>query len=129
MCEQKFFRCKQCGNLVGLLNDGGVPMICCGEPMEELRPNTVEASTEKHIPVVSVNDCVIQAKIGSIPHPMTEEHHIEFIYLQTEEGGQKRCLKIGSEAQAKFTVMDDKPLEVFAYCNLHGLWKAEVPCD
>lgn len=129
MCEQKFFRCKHCGNLVGLLKDGGVPMICCGEAMEELQPNTVEAATEKHIPVVSVNDCVVHSKIGSVPHPMTEEHHIEFIYLQTENGGQKKCLNIGTKAQAMFTVMEDKPLEVFAFCNLHGLWKADVPCS
>lgn len=129
MSKQKFFRCKQCGNLVGLIKDGGVPMICCGEPMEELQPNTVEASTEKHIPVVNVEECTVHTKIGSLPHPMTEEHHIEFIYLQTQKGGQKKCLEIGAEAQASFAVVEDKALEVFAYCNLHGLWKAEIPCD
>lgn len=128
MCEQKFFRCKQCGNLVGLINNAGVPMICCGEPMEELHPNTTEAATEKHIPAVSVNGRLVHAKVGSVPHPMTEEHHIEFIYLQTENGGQRQCLKVGSEAQAMFAVLQDKPLEVFCYCNLHGLWKAEIPC-
>lgn len=126
MQKQKFFRCKHCGNLVGLIKDAGVPMICCGEPMEELCPNTVEASTEKHIPTISVNGDSVQAKVGSVPHPMTEEHHIEFIYLQTEKGGQKKCLDIGEEAQAMFAVIEDKPLEVFAYCNLHGLWKMEI---
>lgn len=128
MCEQKFFRCKHCGNLVGLINNAGVPMICCGEPMEELVPNTVEAATEKHIPEVSVRERLVHAKVGSVAHPMTEEHHIQFIYLQTENGGQRRCLKVGSEAVAMFAVLDDKPLEVFAYCNLHGLWKVTVPC-
>lgn len=128
MHEQKFFRCKHCGNLVGLINNAGVPMICCGEPMAELIPNTVEAAVEKHLPEVSVKERLVHAKIGSVAHPMTEEHHIEFIYLQTKNGGQRRCLKVGSTAAAMFAVLDDKPLEVFAYCNLHGLWKVDVPC-
>lgn len=129
MCEQKFFRCKHCGNFVGLINNAGVPMTCCGEPMEELIPNTVEASTEKHVPEVSTSGRLVHAKIGSVDHPMTEEHHIEFIYLQTENGGQRRCMKLGKEAAAMFAVLEDTPLEVFAYCNLHGLWKADVLCD
>lgn len=129
MSKQKFFRCKHCGNLVGMIEDGNVPIICCGEPMEELQPNTVEAATEKHIPEVSRNGRLVHAKIGSVPHPMTEEHHISFIYLQTENGGQRRTLKVGEEADAMFAVLEDKPLEVFAYCNLHGLWRADIPCD
>lgn len=129
MNEQKFFRCKHCGNLIGLINNGGVPMICCGEPMEQLLPNTVEAATEKHIPEVSASGRLVHAKVGSVPHPMTAEHHIEFIYLQTEHGGQKRKLEIGAEASAMFAVLEDHPVEVFAYCNLHGLWKAPVSCD
>lgn len=129
MKEQKFFRCKHCGNLVGMIDDGGVPMICCGEPMQELLPNTVEAATEKHIPEVSAHGRLVHAKVGSVPHPMTEEHHISFIYLQTENGGQKRALEVGSEAQAMFAVIEDEPVQVFAYCNLHGLWKAPMPCE
>lgn len=129
MCEQKFFRCKHCGNLVGLIHNGEVPMICCGDTMEELIPNTVEAATEKHIPAVSVNGRLVHAQVGSVVHPMTEEHHIEFIYLQTENGGQRRCLKVGSAPDAMFAVLEDKPLEVYAYCNIHGLWKVAVPCD
>lgn len=129
MSEQKFFRCKHCAKLVNIINDSEVQMICCGEPMEELRPNTVEAATEKHIPEVSMNGRLVHAKVGSAPHPMTEEHHIEFIHLQTENGGQMRRLKVGSEAHAMFAVLEDKPLEAFAYCNLHGLWKVKVPCD
>lgn len=129
MREQKFFRCKQCGNLIGLINDGGMPIICCGEPMEELLPNTVEAATEKHIPEVSVKERLVHAKIGSVAHPMTEEHHIDFIYLLTENGGQIKRLKVGTEAAAIFAVLNDKPLAVYAYCNLHGLWKVDVTCD
>lgn len=104
-------------------------MVCCGEPMEELRPNTVDAATEKHLPEVGVNSRLVHAKIGSVPHPMTEEHHIEFIYLQTENGGQMRRLQVGAEAQSMFAVLEDKPVAVFSYCNLHGLWKLEIPCN
>lgn len=129
MKEQKFFRCSHCGNLVGLINNAGVPLICCGEPMEELIPNTVEAASEKHIPEVSSHGRLVHAKVGSVPHPMTEEHHIEFVYLQTERGGQRRSFTPPEAAEAMFVLDNDKPLEVFAYCNLHGLWKADVPCD
>lgn len=129
MKEQKFFRCKHCGNLTALINDGGVPMICCGEPMELLLANTVEAATEKHIPEVSVNGRLVHAKVGSVTHPMTPEHHIEFISLQTKNGEQRKALEVGTDPAAIFAVLEDKPLEVYAYCNLHGLWKAPVPCD
>lgn len=129
MNEQKFFKCNHCGNLIGLINNGGVPMICCGEPMEELIPNTVDAATEKHLPEISVNGRLVHVKIGSVAHPMTEEHHISFIYLQTANGGQRRSLKIDTQATAMFAVLEDQPLEVFAYCNLHGLWKTTVPCS
>lgn len=127
MCEeQKFFICKHCKNLVGMIKDAGVSMICCGEPMEELVPNTTEAATEKHIPVVTVTDNTVVVEIGSIAHPMTEEHHIAWVYLQTEKGGQRKCLAVGAAPQVTFVLEDDKAVSAFAYCNLHGLWKAEI---
>ena len=112
--------------MVGLINDGGVPMICCGEKMIELMPNTVEASTEKHLPAVTVSGGNIGVQIGSAPHPMEKEHHITFIFVETEHGGQRKTLKVGEEPKASFAFSDDKPLAVYAYCNLHGLWKTEV---
>jgi len=126
MCEQKFFRCKHCGNLLGLIDNKGVPLVCCGEKMEELIPNTVDAAVEKHLPVVTVDGNIISVEVGSVPHPMTEEHHIEFIYVQTKNGGQRKCLKIDSPAKASFAFVDDEPIEVFEYCNLHGLWKVNI---
>ena len=122
----RFFRCKHCGNFIGLINNAGVPMICCGEEMEELIPNTVEASKEKHIPDVSIEGDVLTVKVGEVIHPSTEEHHIEFIYVQTEKGGQRKSIEIGQEPVAKFAIIDDNPLEVFAYCNIHGLWKKSL---
>lgn len=126
MREQKFFRCKHCGNMVGVLNDSGVPMICCGEPMQLLVPNTVEASAEKHIPAVTVDGDMVTVQIGSVAHPMVEEHHIEFIYLMTETGAYNKRLKAGDEPTAKFNLSGDKLLAVYEYCNLHGLWKIEL---
>ncbi|MFZ2538334.1 MAG: desulfoferrodoxin family protein [Oscillospiraceae bacterium] len=122
MCEQKFFRCTHCGNLIGLINNAGIPLICCGEKMQELVANTTQASTEKHLPEVTVSGDTVTVQIGSVIHPMLEEHHIEFIYLQTENGGQRKSLKVGEEPVAVFKVVDDKPIAVFEYCNLHGLW-------
>ena len=86
---QKFFTCKHCGNFVGLIYDGQVPMICCGEKMQEVEPNTAEASTEKHLPVVTVNGENVNVKIGSAPHPMGEDHYIQWVYVETDRGAQK----------------------------------------
>ncbi|MEG1547138.1 MAG: desulfoferrodoxin family protein [Clostridia bacterium] len=123
---QKFYICKHCGNLVGMINNSGVPIICCGEPMSELVPNTTDASVEKHVPVVGVNGGVITVEIGSAAHPMTEEHHIEWVYLQTSTGGQRKALKPGEAPKATFAITDEVPQAVFAYCNLHGLWKKDI---
>ena len=94
--------------------------------MTELTPNTVEASVEKHLPAVTVSDNSIIAQIGSTPHPMAEAHHIAFIYVETERGGQRKSLEIGEDPKLVFHFADDKPVAVYAYCNLHGLWKTEL---
>ena len=125
--EQKFFHCKHCGNLVGLIFNAGVQMICCGEPMEELVANTAEAAHEKHLPVYVREGNEIKVSVGSAPHPMTEEHHIEWVYIQTTRGGQRKSLNIGEKPEMSFCVTDgDEPIAVFAYCNLHGLWKTDI---
>lgn len=127
MQETKFLICKTCGNIVGVIEDGSVPMVCCGKPMEELKANTTDAVVEKHVPVVTVNGQEINVTVGSVEHPMTEQHLITWIYLQTEKGGQRKALSAVDAPKAKFLVTeDDKPLAVYAYCNLHGLWKAEL---
>ncbi len=123
---QKFFVCEHCGNFVGLIYDGQVPMICCGEKMKEVEPNTVEASAEKHLPVVTVNGEDVNVKIGSAAHPMSEDHYIQWVYVETERGGQRKGFKPGETPELNFKVVDDKPVAVFAYCNLHGLWKTQL---
>ncbi len=124
MSEQKFYFCEKCGNLAGKVIDSGVPLVCCGEEMIELVANTVDASKEKHVPVVEVDGNIVSVKVGSDPHPMVPVHYIPFIYLQTDKGGQRKNLKPGDEPAVKFAICkDEKPLAVFEYCNLHGLWK------
>lgn len=127
MCDNnKFYICEHCGNLVGMIHDSGVPMMCCGQKMTPLKAGVVEASQEKHIPVVSVSGNTVSVTVGSVAHPMAEEHSILWIYLQTDRGGQRKCLAVGAPAEATFALTDEKPLAVYAYCNLHGLWKAEI---
>lgn len=128
MCiKGKFFICKTCGNLVGMINSSGAKMICCSKEMEELVPNTVDASQEKHVPVIEIEGSKVTVKVGSVTHPMVEEHFIQWIYLVTEQGAQRKCLQPGQEPQAVFALAEgDKVLGAFEYCNLHGLWKKEV---
>ena len=127
MCDNnKFYICEHCGNIIGMINDAGVPMMCCGRKMTKLEPGTVEASHEKHIPVVSVDGNTVNVVIGEVEHPMIEEHSILWVYLQTDKGGQRKCLEVGAAPKVSFALTDDKPVAVYAYCNLHGLWKAEI---
>jgi len=127
MCgEQRFFICEHCGNMIGLISDQGVPLVCCGAKMKELIPNTAEASVEKHLPAVTVSGDSISVQIGSAPHPMEEAHSINFVYVETTHGGQRKCLHVGETPALSFSFSDDKPVAVYAYCNLHGLWKTVI---
>ena len=101
-------------------------MMCCGQKMTKLEAGVVEASHEKHIPVVSVDENVVNVVVGEVEHPMAEEHSILWVYLQTDRGGQRKNLKVGEAPVVSFAIKDEKPLAVYAYCNLHGLWKAEI---
>ena len=123
--EQRFLKCKHCGNIVAVVKDNKCVITCCGEPMQELIPGVVEASKEKHIPVYHVEGNVVSVEVGSVTHPMQEEHYIEWISIHTKQGNQRKCLKPNDKPEAKFALSDgDEVLSVYAYCNLHGLWKA-----
>jgi superoxide reductase len=124
--KEKFLICEACGNLIGRIHDSGVEMLCCGQPMEELAANSTDAASEKHVPAVAYNGGVIQVKVGEAEHPMTEEHHITWVYLETERGGQRKRLKPGEKPELSFSLSDDKALAVYAYCNKHKLWKATL---
>ena len=127
MKELKFYVCSHCGNLVEMVHSSGVPMICCGEAMKELVPNTVDAAGEKHKPVVTVEGSTVTVVVGSVAHPMTDAHLIQWVVLETEQGVQRKELAANAEPKAVFTVAEgDKVVAAYAYCNLHDLWKTEV---
>ena len=126
MAEVKFYRCNHCGNIVAVVKDGGVTPSCCGEPMELLVAGSTDAATEKHVPVVTKDGNHIVVTVGEVAHPMAPEHYIEWFALATDG---KLCLKHlapGDEPTTKFGACCSAGGTVFAYCNLHGLWKAEV---
>ena len=121
----KFYKCNHCGNVIVKVVDAGVPVVCCGEKMVELVPNTVDASGEKHLPVVTVLDNnYIKVEVGSVHHPMLPEHHISFVYVETENGGIQVNLK--DKPEAVVYLGEEKAVAVYEYCNLHGLWKTEL---
>ena len=123
--EIKFLKCNRCGNIVAVVKESGVKIQCCGSAMEEIIPGTVEASKEKHIPVYSVNGNEVTVRVGSVDHPMQDVHYIEWVMLQTKFGNQRRVLKPNDAPEVKFALLDnDEVVAVYAYCNLHGLWKA-----
>ena len=128
MTKSRFYICEHCGNVIGMIHDAGVPVVCCGQKMTRLEPGTVEASVEKHLPVVTVSEDgkTVTANVGSVTHPMTPEHSITWVYLETDKGGQRKALNPGEEPTVTFALADEKPIAVYAYCNLHGLWKTEV---
>ncbi len=126
MATQKFFLCKHCKNLIGMVDNKGVPIKCCGETMVELIPNTVDAAGEKHIPVVKVEADCVSVDVGSVTHPSEENHYIDFIYLETENGGQRKKIGAGKTPTASFKLVNDAPIAVYGYCNLHGLWKTDI---
>lgn len=123
--ELKFYICPHCGNIITKMHDSGVPVICCGEVMEEIVPGTIDASVEKHVPVAEINNDVVVIKVGSEPHPMIEEHHIVWIVIETMDGFQVKYLDKLGVAEATFKT-DEKVIRVYEYCNLHGLWKLEI---
>lgn len=126
MSESRFHICRHCGNLVGMIHDVGVPMMCCGQKMTQLEPKTGESGGEKHKPVMSGTGKTVTVSVGSAAHPMTDEHSIAWVYLQTDRGGQRKCLAAGGMPEVSFALKDEKPVAAYAYCNLHGLWKTEL---
>ena len=126
MSDVKFLVCEKCGNLVGVINASGAPVSCCGAPMKVLEAGVTDAAAEKHVPVVTVEGDTVKVNVGAAAHPMTEAHSILWVYLKTDKGGHRKNLAPGEEPQVCFALCGEKPLEVYAYCNLHGLWKVEV---
>lgn len=123
--ELKFYRCSHCGKIIAVVKESGVPVMCCGQKMEEITPGTTDAAVEKHVPVYSVEANTVKVCVGEVNHPMLEEHYIEFIAVETQNGYQIKYLKAGDEPKAEFALVEGEEIKaVYAYCNLHSLWKA-----
>lgn len=119
----EFYRCELCGNMVALIKKGGGTLVCCGQNMTKLEANSTDAATEKHVPVVAKEDGKLKVSVGATLHPMLPEHHIEWIALVTGDKVELKYLKPGEEPKAEFEEVASG--SVYAYCNLHGLWKAD----
>lgn len=123
-----FLTCDQCKNVVSVIcASADAHFSCCGQDLHEMEPNTSEGAGEKHIPVVEQSGNQITVKVGSVAHPMTEEHSISWVYLETAKGGQLAYLEPSQEPTAYFAVAQgDTPIAAYAHCNLHGFWKTEI---
>ncbi len=123
--DMKFYKCAHCGQIVAMVEDRPCPVKCCGEPMEEIIPGTSDGALEKHVPVWSVDGNIVNVTVGSVEHPMLDEHYIQWIAIQTRRGNQRAALKPGDAPKAQFALLEgDEVLAVYEYCNLHGLFKA-----
>lgn len=124
--EMKFYKCRHCGQMIAVVKQTGVPVICCGEPMEEIIAGTSDASVEKHVPAFEVRGNIVYVTVGAVEHPMLDAHYIEWIALRTKQGNQRKALKPGDAPKAEFAICEGDEVEaVYAYCNLHSLWMAE----
>lgn len=127
MKEVKFYRCNHCGNIIEKIIDSKVPVVCCGEKMVELIPNTSDGAGEKHVPVVEINGNNVVVKVGEVDHPMIPAHYIQWIYVVTTNGIMRKDLTSDHAPKAEFVLEEnEKVLEVYEYCNLHGLWKTTL---
>ena len=123
--RNEVYKCTHCGNIVEVLNGGKAPLICCGEPMKLLREGQTDGASEKHVPVIEKTENGYKVSVGSVAHPMTEEHWIEWIELIADGISYKKFLNPGEAPVAEFCVKADKVI-AREFCNLHGLWKAEA---
>ena len=120
----KFFRCEKCGRIVCLIKDAATEMSCCGTEMKRLAVGTGDGALEKHVPVCSFENGIVWVRVGSLEHPMDESHHIAWIVLETKSGYQLKYLKPCCYPEAQFALIpNDEVVHVYAYCNLHGLWR------
>ena len=117
------YKCEICGNIVEMLHEGAGQLVCCGEPMKLFEAKTGDEGMEKHVPVVVMVDQGMKVKVGDVPHPMLDEHHIEWIEVIVDSRTHRKFLKPGDPPEAKFWITGDN-VTVRAYCNIHGLWKS-----
>ena len=123
--EIKFFKCLRCGQIVAKVKETGAKLVCCGQDMVELIPNTTDAANEKHVPVIHQDGNKVVVSVGSVAHPMQDVHYIEWILLATNKGNQRHTLKPNEAPETTFALTEgEEVIAAYAYCNLHGLWKS-----
>ena len=121
----EIYKCDLCGNIVEIVHEGGGELVCCGQPMNLIKENTVDAAKEKHVPVIERTDKGVKVKVGSVEHPMEDKHFIEWIQVIVGDKTQRKFLKPGDKPEAEFCICSEgKQVSAREYCNLHGLWKA-----
>ena len=120
----EFFKCRHCGNIIAYVQKSGVKVVCCGEEMQKITENTTDGAAEKHVPVIIRNGGKVEVNVGSVDHPMLDNHYIEFIVVEYTDGFRIKYLNPGDAPHAEFEA--DGAVAVYEYCNLHGLWKAEA---
>ena len=127
MSKERFYACSECGAIIGAISEIKGSILCGDKELKPLIPNTTDAAGEKHLPVVEIEGNKVTVKVGSVEHPMTAEHSIQWIYLETKKGGQRRALTPEDTPYAEFLLTEgDEAVAVYEYCNLHGLWKTEI---
>ncbi len=119
----EIYKCRTCGNIVEVVHAGAGDLVCCGQPMQLQKANTVDAAREKHVPVIEPTATGVKVKVGSVPHPMTEEHYIEWIEVMAAGKVDRKYLKAGDKPEAEFNLVAEQVV-ARAYCNLHGLWQS-----
>lgn len=125
--QTHFFTCKACGNFIGIIHSSRVPMVCCGKPMEKAVSNLDDASSKRHMLHVIRNKSSVSVSIEETPQPMKAEHCISWVYLQTNRGGQRKCLFPDEKPKVTFYLSENEiPVAVYVYCNLHNLWKKNL---
>lgn len=121
--KMKFYKCEHCGNIIAMVHESGVKVVCCDDEMKEIIANTTDGAHEKHVPVWEVKDGFVHVKVGEAEHPMAPDHYIQWIALETTSGNQRKCLKPGDKPEACFALCEgDEVTAVYEYCNIHGLW-------
>ena len=121
----ELFICKHCGNIITFLENSNVPVMCCGEKMHKVEPNTVDAAVEKHLPVIEVKDLLATVTVGAVEHPMQDDHYIKWIVLETSEGIKVKNLTPSDKPIAIFSLLDgEEVICAYEFCNKHGIWKA-----
>ena len=122
-----FYKCSHCGNIIAHIHDSGVRVVCCGEEMIPLLPNTSDGAGEKHVPVIRQEGNIVTVTVGSVEHPMLDAHHIAWVLLETTTGRQRKALKPGEKPVAVFALAEGEAVvAAYEYCNLHGLWSAKA---